>query len=266
MLDLSSSLFSFAAMLGIAVSGWVVSVAKRDVSIVDVLWGLMILAAAAVYAMSLEVTGSRTSIVLVLATLWALRLSGYIGWRNHGQAEDRRYQEIRKRNEPNFDFKSLYLVFLLQACLGLIVALPLLTSIGSPRPLALLDYAGVALWIVGLAYETIADWQLAQFKSNDRNRGQVLAQGLWRYSRHPNYFGEFLLWWGAYLLAASAGAWWTVISPLLMSVLLLRVSGVTLLEKDIGERRPAYRAYIQSTNTFFPGPPRREHAAREQQT
>ena len=116
---------------------------------------------------------------------------------------------------------------------------------------------GAVLAIFGIGFESLADAQLARFRATLGNAGTVLDRGLWRYSRHPNYFGECCVWWGFYLLAADAGAWWTIFSPLLMSLLLLRVSGVTLLEKDIGERRPAYHDYIARTNAFFPGPRRR---------
>lgn len=119
-----------------------------------------------------------------------------------------------------------------------------------------LDAPGIALVLFGIVFEAAGDWQLARFKSDPANRGQVMDRGLWRYTRHPNYFGEFCVWWGFYLLAASAGGWGAIVSPLLMSVLLLKVSGVGLLEKDIGERRPAYRDYIAHTNAFFPGPPK----------
>jgi steroid 5-alpha reductase family enzyme len=112
------------------------------------------------------------------------------------------------------------------------------------------------MWCFGIVFESIADLQLARFKSNPNNRGHVMDRGLWRYSRHPNYFGEFVIWWGAYAIALGTGAWWTIVSPLIMSFLLLRFSGVTLLEKDIGDRRPDYAAYRQRTNAFFPGPPR----------
>jgi steroid 5-alpha reductase family enzyme len=134
------------------------------------------------------------------------------------------------------------------------VSLPLLASALSAQPLMWLDYIGVAIVVFGTLFESIADWQLSRFKADVNNKGSVLNTGLWRYSRHPNYFGEFCVWWGFYLIAVAAGGWWALPGPLLMSVLLLKVSGVSLLEKDIGERRPAYRDYILSTNAFIPGP------------
>jgi steroid 5-alpha reductase family enzyme len=216
----------------------------------------MFLLVAGVYVLSSETAGPRQTLVLVLTALWAVRLSGYITWRNHGEAEDYRYQEIRRNNEPGFRFKSLYIVFILQAFLAWVIALPLAAAISGQNDLGILDCAGIALWLTGVFFESVGDWQLARFKKDPENKGKVLDSGLWRLSRHPNYFGNFTLWWGFYLMAASTGAWWTIVSPLLMSFLLLKVSGVALLEKDIGERRPKYREYIRRTNAFFPGPQR----------
>jgi steroid 5-alpha reductase family enzyme len=248
-----------AAIFVVAFGAWIVSFARRDVSIVDSLWSMLVLLPAATCAAMLPETGPRAPWVLALAVMWAARLAGYITWRNWGEPEDRRYQEIRKRNDPHFEWKSLYLVFGLQGALAWIVATPLLVAIASPRPFGWLDAPGIALFAFGLIFETVGDLQLKDFKAHPENRGRVLDTGLWRYTRHPNYFGEFCVWWGFFLIALAAGGWWTIVSPLLMSVLLLKVSGVTLLEKDIGERRPAYRDYIVRTNAFFPAPPRREH-------
>jgi steroid 5-alpha reductase family enzyme len=248
--------WGLAAILLLAAATWVVSLVKSDVSIVDAMWSLLILAAALVYAAVLPPTGPRAPWVLPLAALWALRLSAHITWRNWGEPEDRRYQAIRARNEPRFALKSLYLVFGLQGVLATIVSLPLLAALAAPVPLAWLDAFGLALVVFGVLFEAVADWQLARFKADPGNRGKVMDHGLWRYSRHPNYFGEFCVWWGFFLVALAAGGWWSILSPLLMSVLLLKVSGVALLEQDIGERRPAYRDYVARTNAFFPGAPR----------
>jgi steroid 5-alpha reductase family enzyme len=190
-------------------------------------------------------------------TVWALRLSVYITWRNWGHGEDPRYEAIRARNEPNFSFKSLYLVFGLQAVLAWIISLPTLGATLSAAPLTALDAAGSVLWLVGITFEAGGDWQLARFKANPENRGRVMDRGFWRFTRHPNYFGDFCVWWGLYLIAAGGGAWWSLIGPLVMSVLLLKVSGVALLESDIAKRRPEYVDYIKRTNAFFPGPRKR---------
>jgi steroid 5-alpha reductase family enzyme len=262
MFDLNAWLAGLAALLVLATATWLVSIPRRDVSIVDSLWSLFFLAAAGVYLWATPGGGARDVLVMTLVAVWAVRLAGYLTWRNWGEPEDHRYRKIRARNEPGFAFKSLYLVFGLQALLAWIVSLPLLAALAGDRPLGWLDYAGAALWAFGLLFESVADWQLARFKGKSVNRGRVLATGLWRYSRHPNYFGEFCVWWGFYLIALAAGGWWAIVAPLLMSFLLLKVSGVALLERDIGTRRPAYRDYVARTHAFFPWFPRSAAAAR----
>ena len=251
-----AALCGLGATLVLAVATWGVSLVKRDASIVDSMWSILILSAGIVYAILPPDGGTRAVVVLVLAALWAIRLTAYITWRNWGEAEDHRYQAIRERNEPGYALKSVYLVFGLQAVLAWIVSMSLLATAATSRPLDWIDAPGIALVLFGILFEAVGDWQLARFKSEPANRGKVMDQGLWRYTRHPNYFGEFCAWWGFYPLAAAGGGWWTIVSPLLMSVLLLKVSGVSLLEKDIGERRPAYREYVARTNAFFPGPPK----------
>jgi len=256
MFELGSFVSGFAVILTLACACWCLSVLKRDVSIVDSLWPLLFLAAAVTYALTQPQAGPRTALVLSIVSLWALRLSGYLTWRNWGEPEDRRYQTIRCHNEPHFALKSLYLIFGLQGALAWIISLPLLAAIAAADEVNMLDYAGVALWAVGVGFESIADWQLARFKRVPTNHGRVMDQGLWRYTRHPNYFGDCCTWWGFYLIALAAGGWWAFVGPLLMSFLLLRVSGVALLERDIAERRPAYRDYMLRTNAFFPGAPK----------
>jgi steroid 5-alpha reductase family enzyme len=186
---------------------------------------------------------------------WALRLSVYITVRNHGKPEDRRYRSIRENNQPHFWLKSLYIVFLFQGFLAWVIFLPVIAAVNGQTKPWLLDYAGMALWLVGMFFEIVGDYQLARFRRSVTSAKAVMDTGLWRYTRHPNYFGEAVIWWGFYLVALSSGAWWTVFAPLLMTFLLLRVSGVSLLEKDISDRRPDYRGYIKRTNAFFPGRP-----------
>ncbi len=257
MFELSAFLTALAAVVAFAGLGWLLSLRLKDVSIVDSMWSLMFLLTVSTYAVTLSSTGPRVLLVLALLAIWAIRLSAYITWRNWGEGEDFRYQEIRANNQPGFALKSLYIVFGLQALLAFVISLPLLVAVQSDAPLGLLDAAGALLWLVGLIFEAGGDWQLARFKANPENRGKVLDSGLWGLTRHPNYFGDFCVWWGFFLLSLGAGGWWTFISPLLMSGLLLRVSGVALLEKDIGQRRPAYARYVRETNAFFPGPRRR---------
>jgi steroid 5-alpha reductase family enzyme len=255
--DLRAYLSGLAVLLVAAAATWVVSVVKRDVGIVDILWGPLFLAAAFAYAWPFAPLPLRGLLVLVLVTVWAVRLAAYIALRNAGAGEDYRYREIRRRNEPNFAFKSLYLVFWLQAVLAWLISLPLLAVQRSANPLGWLDAAGVLLVVGGLLFESIADAQLQRFKANSANRGRVLDRGLWRYSRHPNYFGECCVWWGFACFGLGAGAWWVLVSPLIMTWLLLRVSGVALLERTIGDRRPAYAEYVRRTSAFIPLPPRK---------
>jgi len=245
-----------AVIAPLMVLAWLASLKLRNVSIVDTLWSVMFLLAAGCYALASEARSPRALLILMLVALWAARLAFYIGWRNHGHGEDRRYQQIRARNNPGFEWKSLYLVFGLQALLAWVISLPLLAAVHSTTPLGLLDAAGLLLWVIGFLFEAVGDAQLARFKADPAHRGQVMDKGLWRYTRHPNYFGEFCLWWGYYLLAVAAGGWWSLPAPLLMSLLLLKVSGVTLLEQDIAERRPGYREYVQRTSAFVPRMPR----------
>jgi steroid 5-alpha reductase family enzyme len=244
-------------LLVLALVAWAIATARRNVGLVDLFWSLFFLAAAVCYALSGSGNETRIWMVLVLVATWSLRLSAHLAHRNWNAPEDHRYHAIRRRNEPGFAWKSLYLVFGLQAALAWLISAPLAAAIAAPAPLGPIDIIGAAIAASGIGFETIADAQLARFRANPANAGGVMNQGLWRYSRHPNYFGEFCTWWGLYAIALGAGGWWTVFSPLLVSVLLLKVSGVALLEKDIGSRRPAYRDYTANTNAFFPGARRR---------
>jgi steroid 5-alpha reductase family enzyme len=256
MFDVTLWFAALGALCAVAVCGWLVSLPLRNVSIVDSLWSLKFLLCGLVYAAFAAAPGPRATLLLVLLAVWALRLAAYITWRNRGHGEDRRYQAIRRNNEPGFAWKSLYIVFGLQALLAWIISLPLLAAANSTTPLGALDVLGTGLWLVGFVFEAGGDLQLARFKADPANAGKVMDRGLWRYTRHPNYFGDFCIWWGFYAFALAAGGWWSLAGPLLMSALLLKVSGVTLLEKDIGERRPAYADYIRRTPAFFPGRPR----------
>ncbi len=248
-------LSALGAMLLLGVLTWARSLQRRDVSIVDSIWSLLFLVGAVVWA--LQSGGPRTVVVVALVAAWSLRLSIYITWRHRGKPEDRRYQAIRARNQPNFEWKSLWLVFGLQALIAWVVAIPLGLAIASDAPLNALDGIGVSCVVAGLLVEAVADAQMGAFRGRSDSAGQVMASGLWRYSRHPNYFGESVIWWGFYLIALAAGGGWTVFSPVVMTLLLLKVSGVTLLEQDMHERRPAYRDYVARTSAFIPWPPRR---------
>jgi steroid 5-alpha reductase family enzyme len=251
---------------------WLVSLAVRDASIVDPFWGLtFVLIAWGTYVLGYVMQGPAclpegcespwpppaALVVPILVTIWGLRLSIYLAWRNFGKGEDYRYVRMRERFGARFPIASLVVVFLLQAGLAWVVSLPVqATRAIDLQPAAPLFVAGVALWALGLAFETLGDLQLAAFRRDPANRGRVLDSGLWRYTRHPNYFGDCCVWWGLYLVAASTGAWWTIVGPILMTVLLVRVSGAALLERTIADRRPGYAEYVRRTSGFFPRPPR----------
>ena len=258
------ALGGLALIAGLALLTWIASVMRRDVSLVDRTWSVFIAGAAIVYALRLPAPGNRGLWMLLLVVAWASRLAVFITRRNWGHGEDRRYQQIRARNQPNFAFKSLYLVFALQAVLAWTVSAPFFAGMAGSRPFGWLDAVGIAVTAFGVVFEAIGDAQMAIFKKDPKNKGQVMDRGVWRYTRHPNYFGETCVWWGFWLMALGGAGWGgalSVVSPLLMTVLLLKVSGVSLLEKDIGERRPAYRDYIARTNAFVPGWPRRKGPA-----
>jgi len=250
-------------ILAVGVVSWIFSVIRKDVSFVDSLWPLFFLIAAATFALGSQPLSDRGILVLTLVAIWSLRLSIYITARNWGEPEDYRYQSIRANNEPSFAFKSLYIVFGLQGVLAWVIALPLLPAIASVSALSWIDAVAAVLWLVGFVFETGGDYQLSRFKAREENRGRVLDTGFWSHTRHPNYFGDFCVWWSFFLFAVASGGWWSIASPLLMSVLLLKVSGVAMLERTIGDRRPEYADYIRRTNAFFPGPHRRLRALEE---
>lgn len=249
--------------VAIALPTWLVSLTRRDASLADRVWSAFIAAPAAFYVVSLG-GDARAQVMLAITLAWALRLGVHVTVRNWGHGEDPRYQAIRARNQPGFGLKSLWLVCLLQAVLGWVVSWPMLAASGGGRSVwSAWDTVGATLAGGGLLIETIADAQLSRFRRAPGHRDRVLDSGLWRYSRHPNYFGESCVWWGLGLMAVSAGgptAAWCLASPVLMTVLLLKVSGVALLEQDIGQRRPAYRDYIARTSAFIPWPPKRSGA------
>ncbi len=239
---------------------WLASLLVDDASIVDRFWGGGFALVALVSFAYLDKGTPRASLLLAMATVWGLRLCAYLTWRNWGQGEDYRYRAMRTYHGDRFSFISLITVFLFQGVLTWFISLPLQIGISGrlAEPLNPLDYLGAGLWLVGLVFETAGDFQLARFKANPANAGKVMDRGLWRFTRHPNYFGDALVWWGIYLVAASApNGVYTVLSPALMTFLLLRVSGVQLLEKRLVKTRPAYADYVARTNAFVPGPPKR---------
>jgi steroid 5-alpha reductase family enzyme len=250
-----------AGIVLILVTGlWAGSVVVRDTSIVDVFWGSGFVIIAW-FAFSLaDGNPGRRLLLAALVTVWGLRLTLYLARRNLGKGEDHRYAAMRRRHGSRWPLLSLPVVFWLQGALMWVVSLPVQVAMTEPTPanLDLFVWAGAALWAVGLSFETVGDLQLTRFKADPANRGMVMDRGLWHYTRHPNYFGDFCVWWGIWLVAlASGSAWWTAIGPAVMSLLLIRVSGVALLERSMIRRRPGYADYVARTSAFFPRPPRR---------
>ncbi len=251
-------------ILALMTALWLVSLRLKNASIVDIFWGTGFVVAAWFYfALTPDGFAGRKILLAALATIWGLRLSIYIFWRNHGKPEDFRYQKWRREEGGSWWWKSYPRVFLLQGFLMWVISLPLLAAQISPMParFTILDGLGVLVWLVGFYFEAAGDLQLARFKADPANSGRVMDRGVWRFTRHPNYFGDAAQWWGFWLLAAAAqGGWWTFISPLLMTFFLLRVSGVALLEKTLNTR-PGYEEYVRRTSAFIPWFPRQSREA-----
>jgi steroid 5-alpha reductase family enzyme len=238
---------------------WILSLILKDAGIADVFWGTgFVLSFWIFFLLGPDGCVPRKALLGVLVTVWGLRLSLHILRRNWGRGEDFRYRKWRLEAGRSWWWRSWLKVFLLQGSLLWIISLPLAAAqdcAGHPR-LTMLDLLAIAVWCLGFFFETAGDWQLARFKSDPQNRGKVLRTGVWRYTRHPNYFGDAVQWWAFYMIAAASGAYWSVFSPLLMTYLLMRVSGVALLEKTLIEAKSGYSDYVQSTNAFVPWFPR----------
>ena len=252
---------NFSAVVIMMLAGWIVSLIHRNVTIVDSLWGLgFVLVAWLTFAMSDGFAG-RKILICLLVTIWGLRLALHLARRNHGKGEDPRYAEWRKRSGRRFWLVSLFKVFLLQSVFLWVIALALQWGqLGRhPSSFTFLDYSGAILWGVGFFFEAVSDQQLASFKADPANKGRVMDRGLWAWSRHPNYFGESLIWWGIFLIAlATPNAAWTILSPILITVVLLKMTGISLMEKTIVHSKPGYKAYIARTNAFFPWFPKKK--------
>ncbi len=246
------------AILALMIVAWTISVITKDTSIVDIVWGLGFVLVVWVVNARADGNSGRRWLLVVLTSIWGLRLSGYLAKRNLGHGEDYRYRAMRRHYGPKFPIISFFTVFLLQGVLMFVVSLPVqLGQVRRTPDVGVLGYIGAAVWLVGLGFEAIGDWQLAEFKSKPESKGQVMDQGLWRYTRHPNYFGDACIWWGLALIAAESGLGAIgFIGAIVMTVLLRRVSGVVMLEKTIGKRRAGYDEYIKRTSPFIPRPPR----------
>lgn len=249
------------AVAALMVGTWLVSLVLRNASIVDITWGLGFVVVAWVSALRADAASGAASVMVAMVTVWGLRLGVYLFWRNHGNGEDYRYVAMRRRWGKRFWLISLATVFVLQGALMWIVSLPVqVAHVGDARDGALAGVAlviGLALYAIGLLFEVVGDAQLARFKADPTNEGKVMRSGLWRYTRHPNYFGDACVWWGVGIVAqAVTGTWWALLGPLVMNILLLRVSGVALLERSLRKRKPDYAEYVRTTSAFVPRPPR----------
>jgi steroid 5-alpha reductase family enzyme len=250
---------SAAVTLAYVTAVWLLSLVLRNASIIDIGWGLGFVLLASLYHTALDGWGERRVLVTTLALIWGLRLSAYLLWRNWGKGEDFRYRRMREAAGNNFWWRSYFTVFLVQGIALWVISQPLRAAQeGGPEHLSAFDIIGTAVWAIGFLFEAVGDYQLARFKGDPANEGKVMDRGLWRYTRHPNYFGDATLWWGFYLIAAGAGnGWLTIYSPILMTALLMRVSGVSLLERTLKRTKPQYEEYIRRTSAFLPWPPKR---------
>ncbi len=238
---------------------WLVSVVIKNVSIVDLFWGFGFVLANSLYFSFTEGLSERKLLLIILVSIWGLRLSMYLAWRNHGKGEDFRYQQFRNNfGVHRYWWYSLFSVFLLQGFLMWLISAPLLgAQWGKENPLGWIDVAGIIAWIIGFIFEVVGDFQLAHFKTIPANKGRVLNKGLWRYTRHPNYFGDAMVWFSFALFCLANGSRWPVLGSILMILLIIRVSGVTLLEKSLKETKPGYKEYIRKTSAFVPWFPRK---------
>ena len=239
---------------------WLFSLWLKNSSIVDIFWGTGFVIAGWVYfILTPDGYFARKLLISLLVTIWGLRLSLYILWRNWGKPEDFRYQKWRGEAGNKWWWQSFFRVFLLQGVLLWVISAPLLAAQYRALPgyLTIFDFLGVAVWLVGFFFEAMGDFQLSRFKARTENKGKVLDKGFWKYTRHPNYFGDSAVWWGYGLICLSAGSYLPVLGSILMTALIIKVSGVALLEKSLKDQKPQYREYIEKTSAFFPWLPRK---------
>lgn len=251
--------YSFAGLFGFFLLTFIVAQLQKNNGLIDVAWGAGFVFSTLVSFFLGRPQGPIALLVSALVIVWGVRLTFYLAKRNLGQPEDFRYADMRRQwNPKTFYLRMFVQIYLLQLGLNAVINLPVIVSnLQDPPGFGLVAVLGLAVWLVGFSFEVVGDAQLRRFKKNPANKGKLIQRGLWRYTRHPNYFGEATLWWGLFLIAASPGQnVWLIVSPLVISLLLLFVSGVPLLERKY-EGRADWEAYKKKTNKFFPGPPRR---------
>lgn len=242
---------------------FVFSLLKKRNDVADVAWGLGFVLMAWTSFFLAGNHGLRELIVNILVSIWGLRLAWHIYTRNRFKTEDYRYQTWRKEWGKWFYIRSYFQVYLLQGALLFLIVLPVLMinkSLGTS--LGWLDIFGLLVWVIGFSFESVGDAQLAEFIKNPDNKGRLMQSGLWAYTRHPNYFGEVTLWWGIWLISLSASnSWYAIVGPLTISFLILKVSGIPMLEKKMAEN-PEFAEYKSRVSVFFPLPPK-SHETKE---
>ncbi len=251
---------SAAAVLAYVTAIWLLSLRLRNASIIDSFWGLGFVLLATLYHVTLDGYPGRSVLITTLVLIWGLRLSLYIGVRSAGKGEDYRYRRWREQAGDAFWWISYFRIFLLQGAALWVISMPLLVAIinNDPDHFTVLDVLGTLVWAIGFIFEAVGDWQLMRFKADPTNEGKVMDRGLWRYTRHPNYFGDATLWWGYFLIALTTPEGWiTIFSPIFMTFLLVRVSGAALLERNLKKTKPGYEEYVKGTSAFFPWFPAR---------
>lgn len=251
---------AFLVIMILMISLWLISIFIKNVSIVDLFWGFGFVLTAGFYFLRTDGFEPRKIILLTLAAIWGLRLSVYLAWRNLGKGEDFRYKQFRKHyGEKRYWWISFFQTFLLQGVLMWLISAPLLGAqfYSENNSLGILDFFAVAFWITGFSFEAGGDFQLALFKADPSNKGKVLDKGFWRYTRHPNYFGDSSVWWGYGFFCLASGSYLPVLGSLLMTALIIKVSGVALLEKSLTEQKPQYKEYIRKTSSFIPWFPKK---------
>jgi steroid 5-alpha reductase family enzyme len=237
---------------------WLISLKMRDASIVDIAWGSGFVVVAWVSFWLSEGEPTRSLILTLLTTIWGLRLAFYLAKRNLGHGEDFRYQSMRRKHGEKFAIVSLYSVFAVQGLLMWIVSLPVqLGQVRETPNFGVIGVVGVLVWGVGIFFEAVGDAQLAKFKRDPENKDLVMNQGLWRYTRHPNYFGDSCVWAGLGLIATESRLGiFGLVGPVVMTILLVKVSGAAMLDRAMLKRKPGYETYVASTSGFIPRPPR----------
>jgi steroid 5-alpha reductase family enzyme len=253
-------LLAFAAILGMMTILWIISIPIKNVSIVDLFWGFGFVVACSIYFLKTDGLEIRKILLLTMVSIWGLRLSIYLAWRNLGKGEDFRYKKFRQDyGEHRYWWISFFQTFLLQGILMWLISAPLLGAQYSAQnnSLNMLDYVGIFIWLIGFVFEAGGDIQLTRFKSDPANKGKVLDKGFWHYTRHPNYFGDAAVWTGYGIICLSAGSYLPVLGSVLMIALIIKVSGVALLEKSLKASKPEYKDYIEKTSAFIPWFPKK---------